>query len=55
MVELTLQGSAALAKENKNSSLQSLREAVTSKGGTTYEGLKQMTAGNFEQTMENTS
>lgn len=54
MVELTLQGSAALAKENKNSSLQSLREAVTSKGGTTYEGLKQMTAGNFEQTMENT-
>ena len=33
-------------------SLAALREAVTSKGGTTFAGLQQMSAGHFEEMME---
>ena len=51
MVELTLLGSANMSKNNPEISLQSLREAVTSKGGTTYAGLQMMTQGKFEEMM----
>lgn len=54
MVEQTVQGSVALVRESPERSLAELREAVTSKGGTTYAGLCQMTAGRFEQMMQNT-
>lgn len=54
MVEQTLQGSVALVRESQDHTLADLREAVTSKGGTTYAGLCQMTAGHFEQVMQNT-
>lgn len=53
MVEQTVFGSASMVIENQDSSIASLREAVTSKGGTTFAGLTKMTEGNFEQMMQN--
>ena len=54
IVEQTVLGSAKMVIENQESSVASLREAVTSKGGTTFAGLCKMTEGNFEQMMQNT-
>ncbi len=54
IVEETVLGSANMSIKNQDSTLASLREAVTSKGGTTYAGLCKMTEGNFEQIMKNT-
>ncbi len=54
IVEQTVFGSASMVIENQDSSIASLREAVTSKGGTTFAGLCKMTEGNFEQLMKNT-
>ena len=51
MVEMTLLGGANMSKHNPETSLASLREAVTSKGGTTFAGLSQMTAYKFEEMM----
>ncbi|MGN0915804.1 MAG: YggS family pyridoxal phosphate-dependent enzyme [Succinivibrio sp.] len=53
MVEQTVFGSASMVIKNQDSSIASLREAVTSKGGTTFAGLTKMTEGNFEQMMQN--
>ncbi|MGN1281090.1 MAG: YggS family pyridoxal phosphate-dependent enzyme [Succinivibrio sp.] len=54
MVEQTVFGSASMVIKNQDSTIASLREAVTSKGGTTFAGLTKMTEGNFEKIMENT-
>lgn len=54
MVEQTVFGSASMVIKNQDTSIASLREAVTSKGGTTFAGLTKMTEGNFEQIMQNT-
>ena len=54
IVEQTVLGSANMSLKNQDCTLASLREAVTSKGGTTYAGLCKMTEGNFEQIMKNT-
>ena len=43
-----------MSLKNQDCTLASLREAVTSKGGTTYAGLCKMTEGNFEQIIKNT-
>lgn len=51
MVEQLLSGSAQLVIQNQNQTLAQLREAVTSKGGTTYAGLCKMTEGHFEDMM----
>lgn len=47
-------GTASMVIANKDTKISALREAVTSKGGTTYEGLCQMTAHGFEQMMHDT-
>lgn len=52
IVEQLVKGSAAMVIENQGQSLASLREAVTSKGGTTYAGLCKMTEGGFEDMMQ---
>ena len=54
MVEQTVFGSASMVIKNQDTSIAALREAVTSKGGTTFAGLCKMTEGNFEQIMQNT-
>lgn len=54
MVEQTVFGSASMVIRNQDSTIASLREAVTSKGGTTFAGLTKMTEGNFEGIMKNT-
>ncbi len=54
MVEDLVSGSVSLVKQSPDSSLASLREAVTSKGGTTYAGLCAMTEGRFEEMMQKT-
>ncbi|MGN0893453.1 MAG: YggS family pyridoxal phosphate-dependent enzyme [Succinivibrio sp.] len=54
MVEQTVFGSASMVINNQDASIAALREAVTSKGGTTFAGLTKMTEGNFEKVMENT-
>ena len=51
VIEQTAFGSVSMCMANHNSPISALREAVTSKGGTTFEGLKQMTAHNFEGMM----
>jgi pyrroline-5-carboxylate reductase len=53
MVEQLVVGSAAMVVKNQDSTLAQLREAVTSKGGTTYAGLCKMTEGHFEDMMHN--
>ncbi len=45
-------GTSSMVIHNHATSISSLREAVTSKGGTTYEGLQQMTSFKFEEMME---
>lgn len=54
MVEQTVFGSVQMVMKNQNTEISQLREAVTSKGGTTFAGLTKMTEGNFEKTMINT-
>lgn len=54
MVEQTVKGSVAMCINNADSSIASLREAVTSKGGTTFAGLSKMTEANFEGMMSKT-
>ncbi|MBO6257737.1 MAG: YggS family pyridoxal phosphate-dependent enzyme [Succinivibrio sp.] len=54
MVEQTVLGSVSLVINSPNESIASLRDAVTSKGGTTYAGLCKMTEGHFEDVMQNT-
>ncbi len=51
LIEQTAFGSVSMCLANQGSPISALREAVTSKGGTTFEGLKQMTAHNFEGMM----
>ena len=45
-------GTANMVIHNQDTPLSALREAVTSKGGTTFEGLKVMTEYRFEEMME---
>ena len=45
-------GTSSMVIHNHATPISSLREAVTSKGGTTYEGLQQMTSFKFEEMME---
>lgn len=45
-------GTSSMVIHNHATSISSLREAVTSKGGTTYEGLQQMSSFKFEEMME---
>lgn len=45
-------GTSSMVIHNHATSICSLREAVTSKGGTTYEGLQQMSSFKFEEMME---
>ena len=52
MVEQLVSGSAAMVVKNQDKTLAQLREAVTSKGGTTYAGLCKMTEGHFEDMMQ---
>ncbi|MCI5639085.1 MAG: YggS family pyridoxal phosphate-dependent enzyme [Succinivibrio sp.] len=54
MVEQTVFGSVNMVIQNQDTTIAALREAVTSKGGTTFAGLTKMTEGNFEKIMENT-
>ena len=54
LVENTVLGAVSMVINSPNASLQSLREAVTSKGGTTFAGLTKMTEGHFEEIMHNT-
>lgn len=45
-------GSTMMVENNKDVSVGALREAVTSKGGTTYQGLLQMTEYKFEEMID---
>lgn len=49
MIEQMAEGTAAMCKANHDVTIGQLREAVTSKGGTTLEGLKKMTEYKFEE------
>ena len=49
LIQQTALGMASMCIANPNTPISQLREAVTSKGGTTFEGLKQMTAYKFEE------
>ena len=44
-------GTSSMVINNHETPISALREAVTSKGGTTYEGLQQMTSFKFEEMM----
>ena len=44
-------GTASMVIKNRDVPISALREAVTSKGGTTYEGLQQMSHYKFEEMM----
>ena len=52
IVEQLSLGTSSMVIHNHATPISSLREAVTSKGGTTYEGLQQMTSFKFEEMME---
>ncbi len=54
MVEQTVKGSVQMCINNPDLSISSLREAVTSKGGTTFAGLTKMTESDFEGMMNKT-
>ncbi len=54
IIEQMVLGTVSMVIANQDCSIASLREAVTSKGGTTYAGLLQMTGHNFEQMMTDT-
>lgn len=51
IIEQVAFGSVQMVKNNPDTEISALREAVTSKGGTTYQGLLQMTNYQFEQMM----
>lgn len=53
-VEQTLLGAALLSSQSHAQSLAALREAVTSKGGTTFAGLQAMSAHGFEDLIQDT-
>ncbi len=52
IMEQLFKGTADMVINNQDSTVAALREAVTSKGGTTYAGLCKMTEGNFEDMMQ---
>lgn len=52
IIEQLFLGTAQMVIDNKEQSISALREAVTSKGGTTYAGLCKMTDGKFEDMMQ---
>lgn len=52
MVEQLFKGTADMVINNQQQSIASLREAVTSKGGTTFAGLTKMSEGRFEDMMQ---
>ena len=52
VIEQMALGTANMVIHNQDTPLSALREAVTSKGGTTFEGLKVMTEYRFEEMME---
>lgn len=51
IIEQVALGSIQMVKNNPDTEISALREAVTSKGGTTYQGLLQMTNYQFEKMM----
>lgn len=51
IIEQVALGSAQMVINNQQNEISELREAVTSKGGTTFQGLKQMTDYHFEDMM----
>lgn len=51
IIEQVALGSVQMVKNNPDTEISALREAVTSKGGTTYQGLLQMTNYQFEKMM----
>lgn len=51
IIEQMALGTVQMVKNNPDTEISALREAVTSKGGTTYQGLQQMTNYQFEQMM----
>ncbi len=51
IIEQMALGTAQMVIHNQDQSLAQLREAVTSKGGTTFQGLQQMTQYKFEEMM----
>lgn len=53
-IEQLILGTATLIVQNHDTKLSLLREAVTSKGGTTFEGLKMMDKLHFKDMMNNT-
>lgn len=53
IIEQMTLGTALMVINNQDTSLGQLREAVTSKGGTTFQGLRQMTEYKFEEMMSN--
>ncbi|HAH71393.1 MAG TPA: hypothetical protein DCL74_06875 [Succinivibrionaceae bacterium] len=52
MVEQLFKGTADMVINNQQQSIAALREAVTSKGGTTFAGLTKMSEGGFEEMMQ---
>lgn len=52
VIEQMALGTANMVIHNQDTPLSALREAVTSRGGTTFEGLKVMTEFRFEEMME---
>lgn len=53
-IEQLILGTATLIVKNHDTKLSTMREAVTSKGGTTFEGLKTMDKNNFKRMMDDT-
>ncbi|MBU3844038.1 MAG: pyrroline-5-carboxylate reductase [Candidatus Anaerobiospirillum pullicola] len=51
IIEQMALGTVQMVRENHDTEISALREAVTSKGGTTFQGLKQMTDYKFEEMM----
>lgn len=54
IIEQTFLGAVQMVKNNPDTEISALREAVTSKGGTTFQGLSQMTNYQFEKMIEDT-
>lgn len=54
LAQQVILGSVKLAQNSPQTSVASLREAVTSKGGTTFEGLKVMSECDFDGMMQKT-
>lgn len=51
IIEQMALGTVQMVKNNPDTEISDLREAVTSKGGTTFQGLQQMSAYHFEEMM----